>query len=242
MTLKFKHFIFALLSTLFFSCGNDELEETSRFEKLPSFHTLHLNSVFNVYLIQDTTFSVRIAGFGDTPEKISLMVVGDTLTIADPSKGKWFSPEKNKVKLYISADKLAVVYANATCYFESINPIISNQFALIMESDVKLMEANLELNCNNFTYWNNYLCGGKLTLSGRVGGLSATTFATMAIDASNLIADRAYLDNNSKGDCTLFVNDRLEYSIRGIGNIYLGGNPAEIILGEKTSSGRLIPL
>ncbi len=55
----------------------------------------------------------------------------------------------------------------------------------------------------------------------------------MSVNAGSLIANNAIIDDDSKGDCDLFVTDKLEYSISGTGNIYLKGNPKEIILDEK---------
>jgi hypothetical protein len=62
----------------------------------------------------------------------------------------------------------------------------------------------------------------------------------VSFDGSALNADYAAIENNARSDCHVFVNKKIEYSIRGIGNIYLRGNPAEIVLHEQTSSGSLI--
>jgi len=104
----------------------------------------------------------------------------------------------------------------------------------------KLAELDLELNNGSFLYWNNHQCGGKLTLRGKTGSLLAYTFGYMSVDAVSLRADNAIIENSSKGDFEVWVNDKIEYSIRGIGDIYLYGNPDDIVLNERTSEGELI--
>jgi hypothetical protein len=216
------------------------MKESTRVEKLEPFSVLELEDVFEVYLIQDSIFSVSISGMGETPEHISIIRKYDTLNISNHAKSKWLHPETNKVRLFVHADRLSSIFAHATCYFETIDPIISDQFSLLMSGETKLMEGKLNLNCNSFLYWNSHLCGGKLTLTGNVNSLAVYTFATASVDASNLTANYVHVENNSKGDSKFFVTTQLEYSIRGTGNIYLYGNPPEIILAERTSSGQLI--
>ena len=50
----------------------------------------------------------------------------------------------------------------------------------------------------------------------------------------------ASVENNSKGDCKIHCLSKLTYSILGSGNIYLTGNPPEIIKLEESSTGQLI--
>jgi hypothetical protein len=230
---------FLALFELTLCCCNDNLIESTRQVSLPPFHTLIMNGTFSIYLIQDTVYSVKIVGMGDVPNEVSATVQNDSLTFVNNAKGKWLHPETNKVKLYISSNNLGQILANETCYFETVNPIASS-LGIIMGASVKLTEANLQLNCGSFNYWNNYQCGGKINLSGTVKSLTINSFAIMTIDASNLIATDAYVQNNSKGDCSVYVTDALEYSIGGTGNIYLSGDPKEIVLVQKSSTGQLI--
>jgi hypothetical protein len=102
--------------------------------------------------------------------------------------------------------------------------------------------ADLELNCNRFYYWNMAPSGGLLTLRGNTRELIIWNFALMSVDANNVTTDYAFVENHSKGDCKVFVRDKLDYSIYGEGDIYLSGEPNQINLIERTSTGRLIQL
>ncbi|MBA3901647.1 MAG: DUF2807 domain-containing protein, partial [Bacteroidetes bacterium] len=114
----------------------------------------------------------------------------------------------------------------------------SDDFGIVMSS--KLNQANLELGGKSFHFWNNFPCGGKLTLSGNTEILKIWTFSIMSVDAKNLHAEYALIENSSKGNCEVFVSGKLEYSIHGTGDIHLYGNPKQVILNEINSSGKLL--
>jgi Putative auto-transporter adhesin, head GIN domain len=231
-----------LISTLLilFGCAGNDPDQTIRLEKLEPFHSIEFNDVFTVYLTDAPEFSVKILAHDNVASQVRLQVKEDTLKIFTDSKRKWLHPETNRVTLHISTNHLSYINAMATCRFETINPIVTNSLLLEMGSPTKLTDVKLELDCNAFMYWNNYLCGGKVSLSGRADNLVLYTFALMQADASNLLSKDAYIENSAKGDCQVWATERLEYSIRSSGNILLKGDPKEIVLREKTSTGRLV--
>jgi hypothetical protein len=237
--LRLKYFVIVILATLN-CCVDEQFDEVSAYHELSPFGILELNSVFDVNLVQDTTFGVEVVGHEKIIGNISLKVVDGILTISNESRGKWLRPEYNKVKLYVHAIDLYEVRPNATCAIRTVNPIVNEEFRLIMGHRPKLSEIDLELDCGAFLYWNNHQCGGKVILRGKAEEVIAHTYGLMSFDASQLNTDYAWIENNSKNDCQVSVNNKFEYSIRGVGNIYLSGDPPEVILHERTSSGTLI--
>lgn len=236
-----RYYLFISLLLFSLSCKKEKFEETTlAYEDLTLFDEIQLNSVFDVFLTQDTIYSLKITGSDEIIKQVSYSIENHILSINNEYKPKWLAPKHNKVKLYISSNRPKKIIAKQTCYIETVNPIISDEFGIIMGN--KLNMANLELNCNIFYYWNDHPCGGKITLSGTTNILRIWNFAIMSIDARNLTTSYALVENTSKGDCEIVVTDKLEYSIHGTGNIYVGGEPNEIIAKEITSSGKLIEL
>lgn len=240
MNFFYRAVLISLIGSLTLSCEEQEYKEVTHYEDLPPFQEVELNSVFEVYLIQDSTYSLKIAADEGVIKNVIFSLEEGVLTIENTSNIKWINPGSNKVKLYIRSNRLRAIRPNETCYMKSLNPIISDEFKIIMGHHPKLAEIDLELNNDTFYYWNNHQCGGKLTLTGKTRRLMAYTFGYMSIDAVGLSADYALLENNSKGDCNVWVNHKIECSIRGVGNIYLYGNPGEVVLNEQTSEGELI--
>jgi hypothetical protein len=218
--------------------GIDDSELTTIQKDLPVFKEIELHSVFNVYLIQDTVYSIRIVGSEDFAKQTVFKVVDNVLRLENDFRLKWLRPEDNKVSLYISCDSLEKITAVQTCYIETVNPIKSDEIGVVFMS--KLNQAQLELECNTFYYWNNFPCGGRLTLSGTTEKLKISNYALVSVDASNLLAYNAIVSNSSLGICEVRVINRLEYSIYGEGDIYAYGKPDQVIAGEITSSGRLV--
>lgn len=207
-------------------------------KSLAEFDTLTLNSVFEVHLIQGTENKIRLEGAKKILEKINLTFDKNTLVIENSYQGNWMHPSKNKVKLHITINQISRINANETCNIQTDNTLIGDEIGLVMTS--KLNEATLDINCNSFYYWNNFPCGGRINLSGNVNDLKIWNVALMAVDASDLIANYVIVDNASKGDCKVTCLNALTYKLSGEGNLYVRGNPAQIVKIEESSTGKLI--
>lgn len=207
-------------------------------KSLIEFDTVSLQSVFEVYLTQGTQNTIRLEGAQKIIEKIDIAVENNTLTLVNNFKGNWIHPKNNKIKVFITTNGLSRINAYETCNIKTTNTLIGNEIGLVMTS--KLNEATLDLNCNSFYFWNNFPCGGKVILTGKTYELKLWNYALMSVDASGFETTVAAIDNFSKGDCSVNCAQKITYSIRGTGNIYLQGNPPDVIKMEESSTGKLI--
>jgi hypothetical protein len=222
---------------LFSNCSNPE--PVTLIRELPAFNQINLNSVYDVVLIQGTSHAISIVADENIVSDISLDVADSILSINDNRKFKWLNPS-DKITLYITAAAINRVIAEATCSIRTMHTLQVDDFSLIMAPTTRLIEINLELDCNTFAYWNNYQCGGKVTLHGRTRYLNMTTFALMRVDAKDFVTDFAVVENNSKEDCEITVLEKLQYKIGSEGNVIVYGNPPEILKDEDLSPGELI--
>ena len=234
---KAYYFLFLLIAISSFSCKK-QMEKVTIEQTLEDFDTLVLNSVFNVYLTQGTENKIKIEGSKKIIEKLNLIVSNSTLKIENEYKGNWMHPRNNKINLYLTVKNLSRIIANETCHIQSVNTLNTVNMTLIMAS--KLNEAELNINCNNFQYWNNFPCGGKIKLKGNTNSLFFYNVALMAVDASEFQANYATVYNLSKGDCKINCLTLFKYKILGEGNIYLKGNPVEIIDENPSSVKKVI--
>jgi hypothetical protein len=205
---------------------------------LEEFDTLTLNSVFNVELIQGTTNSISIEGAEKIIEKVDFNIENNTLTLLNNFKGNWIYPKKNKITVKLTVNNLSRINANETCNIRTLNTLTGNEIGLVMTS--KLNEATFTVDCNSFYFWNNFPCGGKINLSGSTNELKIWNVALMSVDAKNLVSNVVSIENSSKGDCRINCIQKLTYSIKGEGNIFLTGDPTELLKIEETSTGKLI--
>ncbi len=233
-----KYFFVLLTFTFLFSSCKKNFTSVSQEKTLEQFDSLVLQSVFEVHLIEGTTNAVRIDGAKKIVEDIECNVTNNTLTITNKYKGNWMHPRKNKIKIYITTDGLNLITANETCDIYADTPLTGNEIGLVLKS--KLNMAHLDLACNTFYFWNNFPCGGKVKLQGNVNMLKLWNVALMEVDASNLAATDAFVENSSKADCILKCQQNLSYSIKGEGNIRVKGTPGTITNFGETSIGKLI--
>lgn len=232
-----KYISLIVLVFLLWSCKKNN-PEGSIYNDLGDFAEIQLSSNFDVYLIEDTVFSIEIKGFQKSISKVEYSIVSGILKIDNKQKYKFTHPKTNKVTLYIHSKPLQKLTSNETCYIRTVNPITSNDFGLVFKSKANFAE--LELAGNIFYYWNNFPCGGKLILSGSTNELKIWNTAILSVDAKSLTANYAIVENSSKGLCEVNVINKLEYSLLGDGNIDLYGNPPIKNEIAKTGKGELV--
>jgi hypothetical protein len=227
--------LFFVVSLL--SCQKEE--QTEKLIQLSPFSKVVLNSTFEISLQEDSLYFIEVSGDEKLIDFVEYKVVGEELRLSNSKKYKWLQPTKNKIRIVIHSLPLAKVTSNEACNISTVNPITSEEFGL--EVGGKLNNAQLELNCNVFFFWNNFPCGGKLELTGQTNQVKLWTDALYTVDARNLNAGYGNVINRSIGDINVQVNDRLDYSIHNKGDINLYGNPSEIFeLEARTSSGKLM--
>ena len=233
-----KIFFHSVLLLIIISSCQKKMEPTVINFSLEEFDTLTLNSVFNVELIQGTTNSISIEGAKKIIEKVDFNIENNNLTLVNNFKGNWVYPKKNKITVKLTVNNLSRINANETCNIRTINTLTGNELGLVVTG--KLNEATLAVDCNSFYFWNNFPCGGKINLSGSTNELKIWNVALMSVDAKNLLSNIVSIENSSKGDCRINCIQKLTYSIKGEGNIFLSGNPIELFKIEETSTGKLI--
>lgn len=206
-------------------------------ESTAPFHTVELNDVFDVALVEDSVFYIEIIGSPKMVEGVEFRVQDSTLYLDRKNGNRWYRPGSNEVQVVIHAKPLELVVANKSCFVSTVNPITSYEFGLVFKD--KSSHGKLDLNCYSFYFWNNEPTGGYLELSGNTYFLKLWNAAIMTVDAKNVTANYARIENYSKGDCTVTVNDHFDYVITGFGNIHLYGSPVinEI---QDTGEGKLI--
>ncbi len=220
-----------------FSCSKEKID--NKVVQLSPFVEVEINNTFLIELEEDSVFYIEVIGDEKLIDHVEYKVEAEKLILANSKRLKWTQPTKNKTRIVIHSLPLSKVLANESCFITTNNPITSQEFGLVLGS--KLNEADLELNCDVFYFWNNFPCGGTLELSGQTREVKLWTDALFAVDARNLNASYGNVINRSKGNVAVRVNDKLDYSIQNEGDINLYGSPNDIFeIEPSTSSGKLI--
>lgn len=211
---------------LFFSCSKKERNGYRTETPLP-FSEVELHSSFHVALQEDSIYFIEIQGNQEIINGINILSTDSILTLEDPRKSEWRTPQVNKVKVIIHSPPLKKVTTFEACYLSTITPITAHEFGLIFGG--KANEAELELAGNIFYYWGGSVGGGKVFLEGKTEELKIWNTGLVGIDAQNLSANFALIENKSRGQVQVNVSKKLMYGIAGEGNIVLHSNPELII-------------
>jgi hypothetical protein len=202
------------------------------------YDTLVFADVFDVELVQDSLSFLEITGNPKFISHIKAELENNTLTVHNENRWRWLYPEKNKIRLTLHFNQLARIIANETCNIRSEKAIVANELGLVLKS--KLNQAQLNLNCQTFYFWNNFPCGGMLKLSGTCHEVKLWNYALMQVNATELSSHIARIENASKGDIRMYCSDSLFYKIKGAGNIEVFGNPSFLIDLGSSGPGKLI--
>jgi hypothetical protein len=240
MKIKYLHIIVLLLFGIILNSCAKKNELIQQEIMLEYFDQITFERYFEVVLIQGDEQKIIVESNRKQAQKLNYTIIDSVLTIDSKARNTWINPDKNKVKLTIYFKNLKKLNVDESCEISSLGTISGEELGIIFAS--KLNEASLDLNYNTIYYWNNFPCGGKLNLTGNCQELKIWNYALMSVNAENLISKNAFINNSSKGDCTLNVSDFLEYEIHGEGNIRIIGVPSFIKKIEEKGLGKLIYL
>ncbi len=229
---------FGLIVLLVFAqCGKYN-RRVSKQETLPYFHTLDLESSFEIELLESKGNSIEIDAAEAYMNDIQFEVVDSVLTIHNLAKGKWLHPKHNKIKLRISCEQLKLINAQESCHIQTIEPITTYEFGIIIGGKVNM--ADLEFNNSVVYCWNYFPCGGTLTFRGSAQTLKIWSTALMSVDAQNLAVQNAFIEHRGKNDLSMTVSSYLRWAIMGNGNIHCYGSPTQIEKVEDSGEGELV--
>lgn len=236
--MEIRRAFYIVIGFVLLSCGKQDKKLISEELTLGPFHSVELNDVFEVSLVEDSIYYIELDGTPAMLKGVDIRVEDSVLYLDRENGNRWYRPSTNQVHVIIHAKPLDLVVANKTCDVTTVNPITSDEFGVIFKD--KASHGSFELNSNSFYFWNNEPTGGYLKLFGQTNHLKIWNTAIMTVDARDLQANYALVENSSKGDCIANVSGTFDYVITGHGDIHLYGNPTTINKIEDNGVGELI--
>lgn len=223
------------------SCNKDpDADFVSRDFAVDAFHTILVEGVYEIYLVQDTVCSVTMTAPPRIFDKTTVSVSDGVLTLHEKHGGHWLHPRESNTKVYIHVDSLARINVEETCNIRTAGRLghTTDEIGLVV-NHAKMMEADLELDCGTFYYWNDP-SGTHINLRGRADNLKLWNTGLSTVDASKLTAGYALIDNGSQGAIHVRSLQTLEYKLTNTGNIYYYGSPVQVNALGNTGTGQLI--
>lgn len=227
--------IISVLLFVAFSCKKETLTKTIA---LDAFHEITFNDAFEVELVQGVQNEITLIGDEKVIDELEYSVNDSILSLDKKSKWLWLNPDKNKIKVRITFVNLKKINAVESCNIYNKDTLHLQSLGIFFAG--KMNEANLNLVCSGFYYWNNHPCGGKLTLSGNCDYIQLWNTALLQIEASEFHCQNGLIHNNAKADIHAWVEHDVECSIKGKGNIIFKTKPNFINLIDKSGDGEIL--
>lgn len=233
---RLKYLLIAV--ALIFTYGCSKVNHVTVVKELNDFKEIAFFSAFDVVFHHSDVPRIQMTGASDVIDELEIKQTDGVVEVYNHLKQKWTRPGDSKVKLDVYVDSLDLITAHETCFLTSTDGIKSEELGLVVGS--KLNIADLHLDVDKFYYWNNFPCSGTLDFSGRADEFVVWNVALMQVDSRNCESKSAYIENSAQVDCVVRVTERLDYNIKGSGNIVVYGNPQEINAVSNEGSGKLI--
>jgi hypothetical protein len=234
-----KIYIYTFCAVLFLASCQKEGVISGNEEKTTEFSKIEVDGSFDILLSDDSVFSVQFEADRAFFDALSFEVRDGILRISDGKSPRWRNPEAKKPLVRIHGHDLREIKLLETCFLKSETPIKSDELGLVAVS--KLNMADIEIDCRVFYYWNSHPCGGEIKVRGTTDELKIWNFAIMKVDASACRTRYAWVENSSKADVLVDVQEQIDFAIGGKGNIYVKGNPEKVVeLKPATDEGELI--
>jgi len=207
--------------------------------RTPSDYTrIELNDNINLVITQDSINKISVEGGEKLLPNIQTEFVDNKLIIKNNNKCNWVRSYKNKFTVYVSAKSLKRIEYFGSGNITSTNTLVADTLEInCLESSGKIdIMANTQ---------NNFL---RIHTGSTDMYVSGNTNENFLYNTSNGFAHLENLHTNintivssTTGDCYVNADQKLDVTIKYIGNVYYYGNPSTINT-NISGKGQLIKL
>jgi hypothetical protein len=218
--------IFLLLAaTVFSSCnmiagkrirGSSVMK--SEYRDVSSFSRIDVSGSIDVYVRQDSAYSVRIETDDNLLEYIEVSVENGTLSI-EPRNHTRLKPSKD-IKVYVNGPVITGLSASGACDIRGENKISNNSSLKIDLTGATSI--NLDLSSPEVKV---YASGAsEVDLKGETRDLSLNGTGSSDFDCINLLSEKTVIKLSGAGNAKVFASVELDVDVSGAADVQYRGN------------------
>jgi hypothetical protein len=245
---------FLLSAALITCCGysfakSNLVAKTDSFETvnrhLSSFHNLHIQGPFDVYVTQGTDESIKFDAPVEVKDRIIADVSGNTLEIRNKHDNWGSSSEKSwygdkswwhhhpKIKVYVTFKNLDYIKVSGSGSVVFNDGLTTDELKLQLrgsgEISGKIAVKNLESHVSG---------SGHIKLSGTALSSNVYVAGSGNFMASELITSNSAVRVSGSGDAKINANDKITAAVSGSGNVNYTGS-AKKLMSSTSGSGSI---
>jgi len=214
---------FILLTSLFASChyinqkkirGNGSIKTESR--SAANFNEVHVSGGIDVYIKQDSAYSVKVEADENLQEYIIIETDGDELIVKEKDG---YNPSGH-IKVYVSSPNYKNLHASGACSIIGENKISSSSEIEIDLSgashvDVELKTPKVDAGTSG---------AGTITLRGETKDFYVHGSGSSTIRCANLMAENVDVSISGAGNAEVYASVKLDVGVSGAGDVRYRGN------------------
>ena len=231
---------YMILACFFVGCNKEDAWDIvktrgaakTEVREVPHFSGLLVANGINVVLRHGESNSATLVGWTNLLPKVKFTVdTAGVLSIRDENKFNMMRDVSNKTTVYLTyQDKIKFIDFDGDGLLTSDGTLESDDLFILIEGasgSIKLTMAATSL----FLAANSRSTA-DVTLDGNCRSFAITSWTVAPIDARNMLVQHAHINQWGVADIFVFVEQQMNVSIEGIGDLYYKGNP-EITVDRK---------
>ena len=194
--------------------GNGKVTTEKR--EVSDFTGIKVSGAYTIYLTQDENCSLKVVADENVQDLIKSEVRNDVLYI----KNEESIHDTKKMELYIGFKYLRFIKASGAISLKNENSLKFDELEIEING---ASSAKLELTANKLSVDNSG--ASSISLKGSAKELNIDISGAGSVNAVDLKALEARIDISGVGTGKVFVQDKLNVSISGIGSVKYKGDP-----------------
>ncbi len=187
------------------------------------FNIVNVDDIFEVYLKQDTFFSIKIKTNKTLLSNVKVNETDTAINISDENMCYFARNYDLKINIYITAPDLKEInfYSSSTLY--TLDTVNYERF--MFRAYGKLAFADIQVNCSDHFFLSLWNVSGKIRVAGNATFFQVLDHGNSYIHAFELYSKFVSVEQRSTADIELTAIKSLKADVFDVGSIYFQGNP-----------------
>ena len=188
-----------------------------------TFDTVNVYDIFNVYVKQDSFFSVKIKGDKNLIKNVEVSEANKNIEIQDKNTCYFLKLKHSQLDIYITAPDFYYVQLFSASSVYSIDTLHYTRFGV--RTYGYYANANVCVDCKDHFFLGVWNSTGDFYVSGKAMYYQVLNHGHAFVHSFDLQSQYADIEQRSTGDVEVFCQKKLNVKIFETGNVIYKGNP-----------------
>ena len=188
-----------------------------------TFDTINVYDIFNVFVKQDTFFSIKIKGDKNLLKNVEVSKIDKNIEIIDKNTCYFLKLKHSKLDVYITAPSLDYIQLYSASSVYSIDTLHFTRFGI--RTFGYYASSNICVDCKDHFFLGIWNSTGDFYVSGKAKYYQILNHGHAYIHSFDLKSQYTDIEQRSTGNIEVFSQKKLNVKIFESGDIIYQGNP-----------------